>query len=202
MNSKKEIMTLIDKHVRSADSFFEEGEFEKAADEYSRARHLYHVLFVDDDTVEDTLYIKKEIELFQKIGDCYHKLNTQESIEDAKYEYFKSLVFSEWAMRARDIKMDDTIARIWYKIGLFDFQNGNLKLAEKNFLEAFEVYKKLIAVDFEKYYVLYANTATMLGDVYFAIGDDAVGATYKAISIDTLKRDMYLAIEGNNEEEN
>lgn len=186
MNSKKEIMTLIEKHVQTADSFFEEGEFEKSADEYSRARHLYHVLFMDTD--EDTHYMEKEIELFQKIGDCYHKLNTAESIEDSKYEYFKSLVLSEWSMR--DIKMDETIARIWYKIGVSDFQNGNLKLAEKDFLEGFEVYKKLIIVDFKEYYVCYSNTAEMLSRVYFAIGDDAKGAIYKAISIDTLKRDL------------
>ena len=189
MNSKKEIMTLIEKHVQTADSFFERLEFEKAAEEYSRARHLYHVLFVDERD-EDAQYMEKEIELFQKIGDCYHELNTAESNEDAKYEYFKALVFSESAMNARDVKIEATIARIWYKIGIFDYQNGNYQLAEKNFLEAFEVYKRLIIINFKEYHVPYSNTAEMLSRVYFAVGDDAKGATYKAISIDMLKRDF------------
>ena len=198
MNSKKEIMTLIEKHVQTADSFFERLEFEKAAEEYSRARHLYHVLFVDERD-EDAQYMEKEIELFQKIGDCYHELNTAESNEDAKYEYFKSLVFSEWAIRARDIKMDDTIARIFYKIGVSDFQNGNLKLAEEDFLEAFEVYKKLIIIDSKEYHVLYSNTAEMLSRVYFAVGDDAKGETYKAISIDTLN--TFKQLSGSSEDD-
>ena len=95
--------------------------------------------------------------------------------------------------------MDDTIARIFYKIGVSDFQNGNLKLAEEDFLEAFEVYKKLIIIDSKEYHVLYSNTAEMLSRVYFAVGDDAKGETYKAISIDTLN--TFKQLSGSSEDD-
>ena len=185
----KEMIELMNQHESEGDALFNSGEFEKAASAYFKAHHLSHALFMETD---DEQYLEKTISLFEKTGDCYSKMNSDDASEKSEYEFFKALVFSDWAIHARDIVLDETIARISYKLGVIDYNEEQYEKATESLLKAFEIYKKLIVDDFKGFHVRYSNTAEMLSRVYFAIGDDIVATTYKTIAIDTLKTYMGL----------
>lgn len=177
INNLSDLMRV---HIAAGDRLALAGEFTSAIQEYKEAREINETLLMKQ---EEMCYLHTAVELDEKVGDCYVSLNTQQSLEDGKYEYFMAMILVLWAKDARNADMDITKARLDYKSGMCDFRNGLYQQAEKSFLEAFDIYRKLVTADSNRFYEMYASTARSLSKIYFAWGDDVAGAKFKAISM-------------------